>query len=183
MMTIEKACSGCGVVFCVPYHHRAQRHHSRQCGAQARARRSASGDMVLLDGHSVGHTVEPNGCWKWQGSISPNGYGTLGTPLSRQTRSAHRVYFEKINGPVELGFELDHLCRNRWCVNPSHMEVVTRRVNVRRGLATKLNKHIAQSMRDEYRRGGTSYRMVALNYGVSKATAGAVISGRLWADQ
>lgn len=48
---------------------------------------------------------------------------------------AHRLSYELFVGPIPDGYELDHLCRNRGCVNPAHLEAVTHRVNVLRGLA------------------------------------------------
>lgn len=74
---------------------------------------------------------QSDGCWLWLGSINEHGYGViwLGT---RRTR-AHRFGYELIIGPVSEGLDLDHLCRVRSCVNPAHLEPVTRQVNLLRG--------------------------------------------------
>lgn len=75
---------------------------------------------------------ESDGCWVWQGATS-NGYGVVG--LGRRTDGtgkAHRVLYELLVGPVPPGMELDHLCRNRRCVNPDHLEPVTRQENIDR---------------------------------------------------
>lgn len=69
-------------------------------------------------------------CWLWLGATS-KGHGRI--TIDYQTRGAHVVSWEMVNGPVPDGLELDHLCRNRACVNPAHLETVTRRVNVLRG--------------------------------------------------
>jgi len=78
-------------------------------------------------------TPDPNsGCWLWIGHIQKAGYGTF-APAGR-TILAHRYAYEILVGPVPLGLDLDHLCRVRRCVNPKHLEPVTRLVNVQRGL-------------------------------------------------
>lgn len=69
-------------------------------------------------------------CWIWIGHQNDHGYGR-GNFNGRQTQ-AHRLIYEVLVGDVPLGLELDHLCRNRLCVNPAHMEPVTHQENVRR---------------------------------------------------
>jgi len=74
-------------------------------------------------------------CWVWQGALNRAGYGKTADPTGMVT-TAHRVYWERENGPVPSGMEIDHLCRNRACVNPSHMEPVTHAENIRRCVRT-----------------------------------------------
>ena len=71
------------------------------------------------------------GCWKWTGSLTRLGYAMV--HHNGRSRSAHCVAHAWFVGPVADGLELDHLCRNRWCVNPAHLEAVTHAVNVLRG--------------------------------------------------
>lgn len=74
-------------------------------------------------------------CWTWHGAINSQGYGNVGR--FRKTYLAHRVAYELTWGPVPQGKDLDHLCRNRRCVNPAHLEAVTFLANMRRRYAEK----------------------------------------------
>lgn len=71
-------------------------------------------------------------CWEWQGPTS-GGYGVIGAggrkcPLIR----THRLSYELLKGPIPDGLEIDHLCKNRRCCNPEHLEAVTKAENLRR---------------------------------------------------
>lgn len=80
-----------------------------------------------------------NGCWEWTAARHRvSGYGHFNLSW-RPTMSglAHRLSYEYFVGPIPDGLEIDHLCRNRGCVNPTHLEPVTTRVNLRRGLRCK----------------------------------------------
>lgn len=79
------------------------------------------------------------GCWLWLGTITPNGYGIYHYKGTRQ--SAHRAVYETKVGPIPEGFVIDHLCRNRACVNPDHLEPVTQKTNVNRGNQMILKTH------------------------------------------
>ena len=75
--------------------------------------------------------INANGCWEWTGSKTKNGYGQIG--VGGKLFMAHRYIYEQKIGPVPCSLDLDHLCRNRCCVNPDHMEPVTRSENLKRG--------------------------------------------------
>ena len=70
-----------------------------------------------------------SGCWEWVNPRS-DGYGRF--YLNRKQVLAHRFAYQALVGEVETGLDLDHLCRNRKCCNPEHLEPVTRRENCRR---------------------------------------------------
>ena len=70
-------------------------------------------------------------CWTWAGTVSGKGYGYV--RRDGRSQRAHRVAYEMVVGPIPEGLHLDHLCRNRLCVNPGHLEPVTNRTNALRG--------------------------------------------------
>lgn len=74
---------------------------------------------------------DQNGCWNWLGDILRNGYGRL--TYQNKGRLVHRFSYEWHVGPIPEGLQIDHLCRNRHCCNPQHLEAVTPRVNTLRG--------------------------------------------------
>lgn len=78
------------------------------------------------------------GCILWLGSTDPNGYGRLYNP--KGSRHVHRIAYELAVGPIPAGMELDHLCRIPSCVNPDHLEPVTRQQNILRGMVPVTNK-------------------------------------------
>lgn len=80
-----------------------------------------------------------DGCWNWKGTLFRNGYGAFG--VSGKTCGAHRVAYELAIGPIPAGLQLDHLCRNRGCVNPGHLEPVTGTVNTGRGAAARSTRY------------------------------------------
>lgn len=80
-------------------------------------------------------------CWTWTAYIDKHGYGRF--YMEGRMLSAHSVAWllSKPNKPVPKDFELDHLCRNRSCVNPSHLEIVSTLENVLRGVGPAARNH------------------------------------------
>lgn len=105
-------------------------------------------------------TINPsnNSCWEWEGALTPKGYAHIcwkGFPTQ-----GHRASYIIFRGSIPSDKEIDHLCANRRCVNPWHMEAVTHKVNVMRGntLAAKQSKQThckyGHSLNNPIRRNG-----------------------------
>lgn len=82
-----------------------------------------------------------DGCWRWAGShFTATAYALFNVKMLDgvwRPTVAHRVSYIVDKGPIPDGLELDHLCRNRWCVNPAHLEAVTHRENDLRGVSPR----------------------------------------------
>lgn len=83
--------------------------------------------------------MNPHHCWDFEGAKNQDGYGIFRGPDGKNVR-AHRFAYSLLVGEIPAGLELDHLCKNRSCVCPGHLEAVTRLVNVRR---SDVGKHWA----------------------------------------
>lgn len=79
--------------------------------------------------------LRTHGCWEWQAAKDNHGYGIFALSRSENTRAHIYMMWITTGQPVPDGHCIDHLCRNRGCVNPDHLEIVTFAVNTRRGIA------------------------------------------------
>lgn len=77
------------------------------------------------------------GCWNWLRAQDGHGYGQYLHPETKRNIHPHRFLYERERGPIPNKMVVDHLCRNRLCVNPAHMEAVSNRENIRRGLIAR----------------------------------------------
>lgn len=77
-------------------------------------------------------TKRTEACWLWTATLDHNGYGRFWN--GERYVPAHRWSYERLVGPIPVGLQIDHLCRTRACVNPAHLEPVTQRENMLRGV-------------------------------------------------
>lgn len=139
-------------------------------------------------GHYVPHKPryvadQNTGCWRWAMFINPKGYGVkiLTRDGKRTSMMAHRWMWESYYGPIPSGMTIDHLCRNRACVNPSHLECVTHEINVQRGSNARLTPNAVRSIL-RHAAEGASLTAIARAHGVGEAVIRRVVTGQTWAN-
>lgn len=84
----------------------------------------------------VGRSTE-NHCWLWKGAVRQDGYGAWAPSAKLSGAKPHRVAWKLLRGQIPDGLTLDHLCMNKLCCNPTHLEPVTQSENTKRYMATK----------------------------------------------
>ena len=90
-----------------------------------------------VTGYATTREADPEtDCWNWTGALFHDGYAQMSMPQGAgptRATGAHRVSYEHHRGPIPDGLTLDHLCRNKRCINPDHLEPVPIRENILRG--------------------------------------------------
>lgn len=120
------------------------------------------------------------GCWNWLRYKAPNGYGRAWDAKAKKVVWAHRYMYEKLVGPILKGLDIDHLCRNRACVNPKHIEPVTRACNIRRGLKTKLNNIDVNEIRKLWKYGKKNQLELGVVFGVGGSQISRIVNNKRW---
>jgi len=134
----------------------------------------------------VKYTVDPEtGCWNWGQAKIWSGYAKMN--YLDKTVAAHRFFYQDKYGPIPKHLQIDHLCRNRGCVNPDHMEAVTPEENSRRRPDTKLTLSSAGFIKRKIANRGNRtkselVRHLALWFRVSKRSIQDVHYGLTWRD-
>ncbi len=118
-------------------------------------------------------------CWIWKRQINIDGYG-VGTDLTTsKSKLAHILAYELSGREIPDGYEVDHLCRIRPCVNPGHLEAVTSAINAQRKPSTKMTAGLVISLRRQRQR-GILLRVLADSYNISKSQVSDIANGKSW---
>lgn len=135
---------------------------------------NGSGPVGPRDGRlheGIHYDIDANGCWLWKLRRDRGGYGRTKVSCGGNNGLAHRVSYQQSVGTIPAGLDLDHLCRVRACINPEHLEPVTRQVNVLRGNTTR----VSLEDRVEIKR---AMLELAKRYGVTPRTLAAIAESR-----
>jgi hypothetical protein len=117
-------------------------------------------------------------CWIWQLNHDPvTGYGLVVPPGTTTTTTAHRMQYILTYGPIDSKLHVDHLCEQRLCVNPSHLEAVTPGENIRRATSTLTHADVRY-----IRASDEAARVMAERFGVSTGSIHDIRARRRWAD-
>lgn len=123
------------------------------------------------------YTPTPGGCWEWHRPRTSVGYGHF--HFAGEYYQAHRFLYTLLVGPVPDDLTLDHLCRNRACVNPAHLEPVTLAVNTQRGATARHTPEKVAAIRAA-RAAGKGVREIAREYGIDHGSVSRIVRGLRW---
>lgn len=138
----------------------------------------------FIKGHrkrkTVRYKIDANGCWVWLLGTNKNGYAS--EQVTGITQRVHIVNYENEYGKTPEGCELDHLCRNRQCVNPDHLEPVTHAENCRRGSTAKLTEIQVRRIKFMLKNNLFGKATIARQFGVHRTTISKIAMGKNWVN-
>lgn len=118
-----------------------------------------------------------NDCIIWDKYITPSGYGHI--KRDGKPQRVHKYLYEQRFGKVPSGYVLDHLCRNKACINVLHLEVVTVAENTRRGKSAKLDYRKVEEIKNMYKQGKRQVD-IGLIFGVGQDQISRIVNNRRW---
>lgn len=121
---------------------------------------------------------EQLGCWVWQRYTDPNGYARMSIAGKRPL--AHRVFYERANGPIPAGMEIDHTCNNPSCVNPDHLVARTPEEHKRRHDFDSLSPDSIREIRSLFP--AMTQAAIARKFNVDPSTVSRLVRGEIYAD-
>jgi hypothetical protein len=122
-------------------------------------------------------------CWIYNVMPASGGYRQI--EVNGKTVQVHRLVYELCCGPIPEGFDVHHICRNRGCVNPKHLELLNHKKHTagERNAMCKLTSEKVKEIRSLYKTGEISQRGLAKKYGVSQGKIWQVVTNRVWRDE
>lgn len=121
---------------------------------------------------------EVSGCWVWQRYTDARGYARIS--VKRKKVLAHRAYYERVNGPIPAGMELDHTCNNPSCVNPAHLVPRTPEDHKRRHDFDYLSPDAIREIKSLFP--ACSQAEIARQFKIDPSTVSRIVRGENWAD-
>jgi len=131
--------------------------------------------------HAIILTVDidaSTGCWIWTGRINEGGYGAVS--VGKSGKKAHRVSYERAKGPIPEGMHIHHLCHNKACINPDHLEAVSPRDHLAADGKLVLSLEKAADIRTRFSAGGISKHALAAEFGTDRKTIRQILRNTTW---